>query len=100
MKYFFNIINIVDSSGKDHLFPNDRNVNIFDIYDLLTYKLKNTKVSKNKYSNVISFIDLNDDILLESDHIFFPTFNQDILPHIHKDDGYLSDKELEVINLI
>ena len=28
-------INIVDSTGKDHLFPNDRNVNIFDIYDLL-----------------------------------------------------------------
>ena len=31
-------INIVDSSGKDHLFPNDRNVNIFDIYDLLKIK--------------------------------------------------------------
>lgn len=28
-------INIVDSTGKDHLFPNDRNVNVFDIYDLL-----------------------------------------------------------------
>jgi len=72
---------------------------VIDIYDLLTYKLKNTKVSKNKYSNVISFNDLNDDILLEGDHIFFPTFNQDILPHIHKDDGYLLDKELEELNL-
>lgn len=28
-------INIVASDGKDHLFPNDRNVNIFDIYELL-----------------------------------------------------------------
>ena len=32
-------INIVASDGKDHLFPNDRNVNIFDIYELL--KLQN-----------------------------------------------------------
>lgn len=32
-------INIVASDGKDHLFPNDRNVNIFDVYELL--KLQN-----------------------------------------------------------
>ncbi len=32
-------INIVASDGKDHLFPNDRNVNVFDMYELL--KLQN-----------------------------------------------------------
>lgn len=32
-------INIVASDGQDHLFPNDRNVNVFDIYELL--KLQN-----------------------------------------------------------
>lgn len=32
-------INIVGSDGKDNLFPNDRNVNIFDVYDML--KLQN-----------------------------------------------------------
>ncbi|MGN1371646.1 MAG: hypothetical protein ACI4XM_05185 [Candidatus Coprovivens sp.] len=31
-------INIVDSTGDDHLFQNDRNVNVFDIYNILRIK--------------------------------------------------------------
>ncbi len=41
-------INIVDSSGEDHLFINDRNLNIFDIYDALRIKYSGRDVTPDE----------------------------------------------------
>ena len=41
-------INIVASDGKDHLFPNDRNVNVFDIYELLKYQKGGSTVTPDE----------------------------------------------------
>lgn len=41
-------INIVDSHGEDHLFKNDRNVNVFDIYESLRIKYSGRDVTPDE----------------------------------------------------
>lgn len=47
-------INIVDSTGRDHLFENDRNVNIFAIYDILKYQNPGRNITPDELCNAIS----------------------------------------------
>ncbi len=47
-------INIVDSTGRDHLFENDRNVNIFAIYDILKYQNPGRAITPDELCNAIS----------------------------------------------
>ena len=46
-------INIVGSDGKDHLFPNDRNVNVFMIYDFLKLQKGGTDVTPDELIDAV-----------------------------------------------
>lgn len=46
-------INIVDSVGRDHLFENDRNVNIFAIYDILKFQNPGRNITPDELCNEI-----------------------------------------------
>ena len=41
-------INIVDSIGEDHLFKNDRNINVFDIYESLKIKYPGKNITPDE----------------------------------------------------
>lgn len=41
-------VNIVGSDGRDHLFPNDRNVNVFDLYELLKLQKGGSEVTPDE----------------------------------------------------
>lgn len=47
-------INIVDSMGRDHLFENDRNVNIFAIYDILKFQNPGRNITPDELCNEIN----------------------------------------------
>lgn len=47
-------INIVDSTGADHLFENDRNVNIFAIYDILKFQNPGRNITPDELCNAIN----------------------------------------------
>lgn len=61
------------------------------------YELKNTNIIINKYNNVIEYIDYKNYIPNDDEYVFIMGLNQDYIPMIHKDNGYLNDKELEEI---
>ena len=46
-------INIVGSDGNDHLFPNDRNVNVFMIYDFLKLQKGGTDVTPDELIDAV-----------------------------------------------
>lgn len=46
-------INIVDSMGRDHLYENDRNVNIFAIYDILKFQNPGKNITPDELCNEI-----------------------------------------------
>lgn len=47
-------INIVDSMGRDHLFENDRNVNIFAIYDILKFQNPGRNITPDELCSEIN----------------------------------------------
>lgn len=47
-------INIVDSTGADHLFENDRNVNIFAIYEILKFQNPGRNITPDELCNAIN----------------------------------------------
>lgn len=47
-------INIVDSNGADHLFENDRNVNIFAIYEILKFQNPGRNITPDELCNAIN----------------------------------------------
>lgn len=69
-----------------------------DIYNELIYALENTSIKINKYKNIISEIDYKNYLPEDDEYIFILGLNQDILPVIHKDNSYLSDKELLLLS--
>lgn len=68
-----------------------------DIYNELIYVLKNTSIKIKKYKNIISEINFKNYLPTDDEYIFILGLNQDILPIIHKDTSYLSDKELSLL---
>lgn len=69
---------------------------IKDIYDILIYELKNTKIKYN-YHNFINIIDINE--IEKDDIVFILGFNQDVFPKLYIDNDYLTDLEKESLNL-
>ena len=61
--------------------------------DILKDKLKSTYLDNNVYSNAVNISDLYENSFDDDDYVFVLGFNQDILPKIYKDTGYISDKE-------
>ena len=79
------IINVINK----YTFEDDK----LKVIDLIKYDLKNTKISNidNLYS--VHEVSLKDTIFEEEDYVFTVSFNQGILPSIHKDESYLTDKD-------
>ena len=99
-----NILDELDINDK----IKDKLINIFNKYvdykyygeikEEIIYELKNTSVTLNDYDNVVKEIDYKSYLPTASEHIFLMGLNQDKIPKIHKDDKYLSDKELKSID--
>ena len=69
-----------------------------EIKSILEYEFKNANVDIDIYENVVTEINYKNYLPKDDEYIFMLGFNQDIIPKIHKDDMYLSDKELEELN--
>ena len=68
-------------------------VNNYDeVLPLIIYDLKNTKLKKEDIINSVHESKI-DDVYKEDDYVFLLSFNQGIIPVIHKDESYLTDRD-------
>lgn len=72
------------------------NIELSKFYNVFIYELKNNYLVK-KYNNVIKEISLNE--IKNDEFTFVLGFNQDIIYNPCKDDSYLSDEELKILEL-
>lgn len=79
------IINVINK----YTFEDDK----LKVIDLIKYDLKNTKISKIDIPYSVHEVSLKDTIFEEDDYVFVVSFNQGVLPSIHKDESYLTDKD-------
>ncbi len=63
------------------------------VLDLIKYDLKNTKLSKKDIPSSVHEVSLKDTIFEDDEYVFTVSFNQGVLPSIHKDESYLTDKD-------
>ena len=69
------------------------------VIDLIKYDLKNTKLSKKDIPSSVHEVSLKDTIFEDDEYVFIVSFNQGVLPSIHKDESYLTDKDKEELPL-
>lgn len=79
------IINIINK----YTFIEDKN----QVLEMIKYDLKNTKLSKKDNPSSVHEVSLKDTIFEDDDYVFTVSFNQGVLPSIHKDEDYLTDKD-------
>lgn len=79
------IINIINK----YTFEDDK----LKVIDLIKYDLKNTKLTKKDIPASVHEVSLKDTIFEDDEYIFTVSFNQGVLPSIHKDESYLTDKD-------
>jgi len=72
--------------------------NYEDVKSLIKTDLKNTKIKNTNIINSVHESDL-ENIYTEDDYVYLLSFNQGIIPVIHKDENYLSDKDKEELNI-
>lgn len=70
-----------------------------DIYDLLVYEFKNNYINDEKYSNSIEVFSIDDITIKDDEYLFIAGFNQNLIPHINRDDDYFKDDKKELIGL-
>ncbi len=85
------IINIINK----YTFVDDKCL----IKDMIASDLKNTKLSKTDIPESIHEVSLKDTIFSQDDYVFTVSFNQGILPIIHKDEDYLTDNDKKELNI-
>lgn len=85
------IINIINK----YTFIEDKN----EVLEMIKYDLKNTKLSKKDEPSSVHEVSLKDTIFEDDDYVFTLSFNQGILPIIHKDEDYLTDKDKQNLPL-
>lgn len=100
------LFDIIKSIGSTNNKIVERIVNIInkydwnkDIYDLLVYEFKNNYVNGEKYSNSIEVFSIDDIIIKDDEYLFIAGFNQNLIPHINRDDDYFKDDKKELIGL-
>ena len=79
------IINIINK----YTFVDDKN----QVLEMIKYDIKNTKLSKKDNPSSVHEVSLKDTIFEDDEYVFTVSFNQGILPSIHKDEDYLTDKD-------
>lgn len=67
------------------------------VKDMIIHDLLNTKVIKTKFVNAINIIDYKN--YSNNDYVFLMNFNQKSIPVTHKDEKYLSDNDLKLLDL-
>lgn len=72
--------------------------NYLDVKELVINDLKNTNITIPIRENTIKEVNI-DTHINDDEYIFLLGFNQGIIPIIHKDEEYLSDKDKELINI-
>jgi len=90
--YLKNIINIINSY---HLF----NYKPIETLDLLLMEIKEIKYDKVIYDNGIMLIDLGSPQIKKDDYVFVIGFNQQYIPRVYDNIGYLGDDILFKLNL-
>lgn len=86
-----NIIDIFNSYMKyDYTFS--------EIIEDILYKIDTTTI-KNSYIGGIKICNILEEVILDEDYVFILGINQDIFPHVYKDDDYLLDYEKLEINI-
>lgn len=85
------IINIINK----YTFITDKQL----VKDMIKYDFKNTKRAKKETPNSVHEVSLKDTIFTEEDYVFIPSFNQGIIPTIHKDEEYLTDRDKKELNI-
>lgn len=85
------IINIINK----YTFIEDKS----SVLEMIKYDLKNTKLSKKDVPSSVHEVSLKDTIFEDDEYVFTVSFNQGILPSIHKDESYLTDKDKQNLPL-
>lgn len=88
---FNKIINIINK----YTFIEDKT----KVIDLIKYDLKNTKLNKVDIPMSVHEASLKDTIFKDDEYIFVMSFNQGIIPAIHKDENYLTDKDKQELSI-
>lgn len=89
-KIFNKLINILN----EYTFVDNYNL----VKDMLIYDFKHTNIVVN-YKEQIEFIDLENNIIDESNYVFLPGFNIGIYPITYKDEDYITDNIKELVGL-
>lgn len=67
--------------------------NYEDIHNILKEELKQTKINNKKIDNAINEIDIFNNVIDDDYHIYIINFNNEYIPILNKDVGYISDKD-------
>ena len=70
-----------------------------DVIDFIIYDLKNTYLKEDRNIDAINIIDLNSNLVSDSDHVFILGFNQENVPKTYKDIDYLEDNLKEKLGI-
>ncbi len=98
LKDYENILNSIDNSNiynaiidvfNKYYWAND----YIEIKELLIEEFKNIKIKKDSFVNAVNLIDLNNKELADDEYVFLLGFAKEFIPHMHKDDLLILDKE-------
>lgn len=92
-KYNPSVVNQIINIINKYTFVSDKLL----VKDMIIHDLLNTKVIKTKFVNAINIIDYKN--YSNNDYIFLMNFNQKSIPVTHKDEKYLSDNDLKLLDL-
>lgn len=92
-KYNQSVVNQIINIINKYTFVSDKLL----VKDMIIHDLLNTKVIKTKFVNAINIIDYKN--YSNNDYVFLMNFNQKSIPVTHKDEKYLSDNDLKLLNL-
>lgn len=67
--------------------------------NMIKYDIKKTKLKEDSYKEKIEIIPLLNSLIKEEDYVFLIGFNQKTIPHIYKDEQFLTDNELKILNI-
>ena len=73
--------------------------NKLNVKDMIISDFKNTKIRTKDIVNSIHEISLTDKVIEDNDYVFLLSFNQGIIPTIHKDEEYLTDNDKKELNI-
>ncbi|MDD3241846.1 MAG: PD-(D/E)XK nuclease family protein [Bacilli bacterium] len=73
------------------------NISPKELYNIIEYDLKSTKIKQKTYINQIEEISIDE--IEEDQYVFIMGFNNENIPKTFKDDGFLTDNLRKVLNL-